>query len=124
MIELTRFQMAAVKRTEQSVRALRRKKVRLEATIEKTLKEIEELDQEIDIWEQPVIQMTGGFTSEQVLNGEMELAEELKDNNDVNIDEVDDSNLEEYTVEPTPVDNDLHILKPTPVESYDPMPFD
>lgn len=124
MIELTRFQMAAVKRTEQSVRALRRKKVRLEATIEKTLKEIEELDQEIDIWEQPVIQMTGGFTSEQVLNGEMELAEELKDNNDVNIDEVDDSNLEEYTVEPTPVDNNLHILKPTSVESYDPMPFD
>lgn len=72
MKELTRFEIAACKRTAETVKSRRKKKANLMAKIEKLQSEIEQLDAEIMIWEEPIIKMTGGFTSEQVLNGEME----------------------------------------------------
>lgn len=72
MKELTRFEIAACKRTAETVKSRRKKKASLMAKIEKLQSEIEQLDAEIMVWEEPIIKMTGGFTSEQVLNGEME----------------------------------------------------
>lgn len=80
MKELTRFEIAACKRTAQNVKSMRTKKAKLQEKIAKLYDEIEEIEQNIAIWEEPIVKMTGGFTSEQVLNGEMEsMREEVKE---------------------------------------------
>lgn len=74
MKELSRTELATVKRTAANVKAFRVKKARLEAQKAKIDAELESVNRSIDLFEQPIIEVTGGFTSEQVLNGEMELA--------------------------------------------------
>lgn len=74
MKELSRTELATVKRTAANVRTFRAKKARLEAQKAKIDAELESVNRSIDLFEQPIIEVTGGFTSEQVLNGEMELA--------------------------------------------------
>lgn len=97
MKELTRFEMAAVKRTAQNVKSMRKKLVKLEEKQSLITAEINQLEEMINDWEQPIIKMTGGFTSEQVLNGEMNIEhEEIPENN-----MVDDSPLDEYLLEPS-----------------------
>ena len=106
MKELSRFEMAAVKRTAQNVKTMRRKLEKLEAQQAEITKEINSLSELIYDWEQPIIKMTGGFTSEQVLNGEMNIEhEELSENN-----MVDDSPLDEYLLEP--IDSDVQNTSP------------
>ena len=97
MKELSRFEMAAVKRTAQNVKTMRRKLEKLEAQQAEITKEVNSLSELIYDWEQPIIKMTGGFTSEQVLNGEMNIKHEELPENSV----VDDSSLTEYPLEPT-----------------------
>ena len=92
MKELSRFEMAAVKRTAQNVKTMRRKLEKLEAQQAEITKEVNSLSELIYDWEQPIIKMTGGFTSEQVLNGEMNIEHEELPENSV----VDDSLLTEY----------------------------
>lgn len=74
MKELSRTELATVKRTAANVKTFRVKKARLEAQKAKIDAELESVNRSIDLFEQPIIEVTGGFTSEQVLNGEMELA--------------------------------------------------
>lgn len=74
MKELSRTELATVKRTAANVRTFRAKKAKLEAQKAKIDAELESVNRSIDLFEQPIIEVTGGFTSEQVLNGEMELA--------------------------------------------------
>ena len=106
MKELSRFEMAAVKRTAQNVKTMRRKLEKLEAQQAEITKEVNSLSELIYDWEQPIIKMTGGFTSEQVLNGEMNIEhEELPENN-----MVDDSPLDEYLLEPN--DDDVQNTSP------------
>ena len=97
MKELSRFEMAAVKRTAQNVKTMRRKLEKLEAQQAEITKEVNSLSELIYDWEQPIIKMTGGFTSEQVLNGEMNIEHEELPENSV----VDDSSLAEYPLDPT-----------------------
>ena len=92
MKELSRFEMAAVKRTAQNVKTMRRKLEKLEGQQAEITKEVNSLSELIYDWEQPIIKMTGGFTSEQVLNGEMNIEHEELPENSV----VDDSLLTEY----------------------------
>ena len=106
MKELSRFEMAAVKRTAQNVKTMRRKLEKLEVQQAEITKEVNSLSELINDWEQPIIKMTGGFTSEQVLNGEMNIEhEELPENN-----MVDDSPLDEYLLEP--IDDDVQNTSP------------
>lgn len=65
--ELSRFEMAAVKRTAQNVKTMRNKKARLEDKRAFLNAEIDQLDEMINSWEAPIIRLTGGLTSEQVL---------------------------------------------------------
>lgn len=74
MKELSKFELAAIKRTAQNVSMQRRKKAKLENKIAELQSELETLNIIIDSFEAPVIKMTGGFTSEEVLNGAMEVA--------------------------------------------------
>ena len=74
MKELSRTELATVKRTAANVKTFRAKKAKLEAQKAKIDAELESVNRSIDLFEQPIIEVTGGFTSEQVLNGVMELA--------------------------------------------------
>ena len=74
MKELSRAELATVKRTAANVKTFRAKKAKLEAQKAKIDAELESVNRSIDLFEQPIIEVTGGFTSEQVLNGEMEFA--------------------------------------------------
>ena len=97
MKDLSRFEMAAVKRTAQNVKTMRRKLEKLEGQQAEITKEVNSLSELIYDWEQPIIKMTGGFTSEQVLNGEMNIEHEELPENSV----VDDNSLAEYPLEST-----------------------
>lgn len=74
MKELTRAEAAAVKRTAANVKSFRLKKAKLETQIAKLTEDLEIVCKSIDLFEAPIIEVTGGFTSEQVLNGEMDIA--------------------------------------------------
>lgn len=67
MKTLTRFELAIVKRTAQNTKSLRTKRDKLAEKIAKAQQEMDEINQMIDRFEAPVVEMTGGFNSEQVL---------------------------------------------------------
>ena len=123
MKELSRTELATVKRTAANVKTFRTKKAKLEAQRAKIEAELESINKSIDLFEQPIIEVTGGYTSEQVLNGEMEAAlnqlkatessveEELSQTNTNTEDatELVESNLEE-------VENNVESTNPLPFE--------
>lgn len=82
MKTLTRFELAIVKRTAQNTKSLRTKRDKLAEKIAKAQQEMDEINQMIDRFEAPVVEMTGGFNSEQVLaslaekENEVEVVEE------------------------------------------------
>lgn len=69
---LSKYEMAAVKRTAQNVKVLRKKLSRQDLIIEKAMQEKKALEEEISLWEAPLISKYGK-TSEEILNGEEEL---------------------------------------------------
>ena len=123
MKELSRTELATVKRTAANVKTFRTKKAKLEAQRAKIETELESVNKSIDLFEQPIIEVTGGYTSEQVLNGEMDAAlnqlkapessveEELSQTNTNTEDttELVGSNFEE-------VENNVESTNPLPFE--------
>lgn len=103
MKKLSKFEMAAVKRTAQNVKGMRKRKAKLEEKQSELTKEINKLDEMISDWELPILKLTDGFTSEQVLNGEMEESETImnsfEEQSDLENSFVDDSPLDETEVE-------------------------
>ncbi len=79
MRELSRFDLAIIKRTAKNTKALVAKRDKLQAAIEKNQAELDTVLASIEKFEAPIIEMTGGFTSEQVLNGEAEVANVMSD---------------------------------------------
>lgn len=73
--ELSRFELAIVKRTAQNTRSLRIKRDKLVEKIEKAQEELGVINEAIEGFEAPIKTMTGGFTSEEVLAGIMAVAE-------------------------------------------------
>ena len=80
MKELTRNEMAVVKRTAKSTKQLRDKKAKLLAKVADIQAELVSIEESIDIFEAPIKHLTGGFTSEEVLNGTMEVAQAMENN--------------------------------------------
>ena len=66
--ELTRFELAIVKRTAQNTKSLRTKRDKLVDKINKAQEELTVINETIDKFEAPIKEMTGGFTSEEYLN--------------------------------------------------------
>lgn len=99
MKELTRFQIAAVKRTAQNVKPLMAKKEKLMLKIEEYNAQIEELDAQIAVWEDPIKKLSGGYTSAQILDGTRD-AEMAKENVEVEATELSVNNTEENTFNP------------------------
>lgn len=75
MKELSRFELAIVKRTAQNTKSLRTKRDKLVEKIEKAQEELWVINEAIEGFEAPIKTMTGGFTSEEVLAGIMAVAE-------------------------------------------------
>ena len=75
MKELSRFELAIVKRTAQNTKSLRAKRDKLVEKIEKAQEELDVINEAIEGFEAPIKTMTGGFTSEEVLAGIMVVAE-------------------------------------------------
>lgn len=73
--ELSRFELAIVKRTAQNTKSLRTKRDKLVEKIEKAQEELGVINEAIEGFEAPIMTMTGGFTSEEVLAGIMAVAE-------------------------------------------------
>lgn len=69
--ELSRFELAIVKRTAQNTKSLRNKRDKLVAKISKAQEELATINEAIDKFEAPIKEMTGGYTSEEVLNSTM-----------------------------------------------------
>lgn len=67
MTTLSRFQMAAIKRTAQNVKSFNKRKVTIETKIKALTTELEEINRTIESWEEPIKLMTGGKTSTQIL---------------------------------------------------------
>lgn len=85
MKELTRSELAVCKRTAQNTKSLCSKRDKLIAKIKQSEIELESVNQIIESFEAPIKIMTGGFTSEEVLRGEMELSETMSDVNSEDI---------------------------------------
>lgn len=75
MKELSRFELAIVKRTAQNTKSLITKRDKLVEKIEKAQEELTTINEAIEGFEAPIKTMTGGFTSEEVLAGIMAVAE-------------------------------------------------
>ena len=65
--ELSRFELAVVKRTAQSTKTLRNKRDRIQAKIDAYNKELAEVNAVIEKFEAPIREITGGLSSEEVL---------------------------------------------------------
>lgn len=95
MKELTRTEMMAIKRVAQAVKGYRKQKAKLEEKINSLNEELQDLEASIMTWEEPVIKITGGFTSEQVLNGEMDaFTNNVEVTPEVPVEEVEETQVE------------------------------
>ena len=77
--ELTRFELAIVKRTAQNTKSLRTKRDKLVDKINKAQEELTVINETIDKFEAPIKEMTGGFTSEEYLNDIISAEEPVSD---------------------------------------------
>lgn len=75
MKELSKFELTIVKRTAQNTKSLRTKRDKLVEKIEKSQEELNVINEVIEGFEAPIKTMTGGFTSEEVLDGIMAVSE-------------------------------------------------
>ena len=76
MKELTRLEMASVKRAFQTTKPFRTKKAKLIEKINSLQQDVKALEDMIEMWETPIRKITGGYTSEEVMNGALEIPEE------------------------------------------------
>lgn len=121
MKELSRVELAIVKRTAQNTKSLRTKRDKLVEKIEKAQEELTTINETIKDFEAPIKTMTGGFTSEEVLAGIMAVATEATPEGEVSeeaVGEVEVPASEEVAAE-APVETPANPFG----EGSDDMPF-
>lgn len=90
-MELSRYELAAVKRTAQIIKPKRAKLSKLFEKKKEIDAQITDLQKEIDLWEAPII-TKHGYSSEQILSGEADSMEEtLKNMEPANPEEISPS---------------------------------
>ena len=100
-MELSRYELAAVKRTAQIIRPKRAKLSKLFAKRKEIDAQIDDLQKEIDLWEAPII-TKHGYSSEQILSGEADSMEEtLKNMEPANPEEISSSESLDVTAAPS-----------------------
>lgn len=89
-MELSRYELAAVKRTAQIIKPKRAKMAKLIAKRDDLDNEINALQNEIDLWEAPII-TKHGYSSEQILSGEADkIASQTENMPQTTAEEIDD----------------------------------
>lgn len=90
-MELSRYELAAVKKTAQIIKPKRAKICKLLTKREEINRQIDSLQSEIDLWEAPII-TKHGYSSEQILSGEAdEIASQTENISEVPVETVDDT---------------------------------
>lgn len=90
-MELSRYELAAVKKTAQIIKPKRAKICKLLAKREEINRQIDSLQSEIDLWEAPII-TKHGYSSEQILSGEADdIASQTENMSGVPVETVDDT---------------------------------
>ena len=90
-MELSRYELAAIKGTAQIIKPKRTKLSKLFEKKKEIDAQIDDLQKEIDLWEAPII-TKHGYSSEQILSGEADSMEEtLKNMEPANPEEVSSS---------------------------------
>ena len=90
-MELSRYELAAVKRTAQIIKPKRAKLSKLFEKKKEIDAQIVDLQKDIDLWEAPII-TKHGYSSEQILSGEADSMEEtLKNMEPANPEEISPS---------------------------------
>lgn len=90
-MELSRYELAAIKKTVQIIKPKRAKMAKLIAKRDAIDSEVSALQSEIDLWEAPII-TKHGYSSEQILSGEAdEIASQTENMSEVPVETVDDT---------------------------------
>lgn len=90
-MELSRYELAAIKKTAQIIKPKRTKLSKLFEKKKEIDAQIDDLQKEIDLWEAPII-TKHGYSSEQILSGEADSMEEtLKNMEPANPEEISSS---------------------------------
>lgn len=82
MKEFSRFELAAIKRTAANVKSYKKKMAKLMLKKQELDNEINALQASIDLYEDPVKKLSGGFTTDQILSGEYKLIATMQEQND------------------------------------------
>ena len=120
--ELSRFELAIVKRTAQNTKSLRTKRDKLVEKIEKAQEELGVINEAIEGFEAPIKTMTGGFTSEEVLAGIMAVAAPEGEVSEEAVGEVPASEAVKLAEEVTEAPENIGTANPFG-EVADEMPF-
>lgn len=140
MKELSRLEIATCKRTAASVKIWRTQLAKKKAKRDELNVEIESLEATIAKFEAPIVELTGGFTSEEVLNGTMEATmnsiqpsavEEEKEEKKESVADMIDNGEYAETVLPYLAKEEQVEVKPdginlfgNPTDNTDPLPFE
>lgn len=90
-MKLSRYELAAIKKTAQIIKPKRVKLSKLFAKRKEIDEQINDLQKEIDLWEAPII-TKHGYSFEQILSGEAdEIASQTENMSGVPVETVDDT---------------------------------
>lgn len=76
MKEFSKYELAAIKRTAQTVKPLLAKVAKINEKIAALEQEKSDVENSIRIWETPIKEMSGGYTSTEILNKSEDISEE------------------------------------------------
>jgi predicted transcriptional regulator len=86
MKEFSKFEIATIKRTAQNVAPLVRRKNKIKEKIDELYAELQQLETQQTQWEQAIVTMTGGFTTEDLVDKVVETTNSVdKDGNPVKV---------------------------------------
>ena len=86
MKEFSKFEIATIKRTAQNVAPLVRRKNKIKEKMDELYAELQQLETQQTQWEQAIVTMTGGYTTEDLVEKVVETTNSVdKDGNPVKI---------------------------------------
>lgn len=86
MKEFSKFEIATIKRTAQNVAPLVRRKNKIKEKMDELYAELQQLETQQTQWEQAIVTMTGGYTTEDLVDKVVETTNSVdKDGNPVKV---------------------------------------
>lgn len=86
MKEFSKFEIATIKRTAQNVAPLVRRKNKIKEKMDELYAELQQLETQQTQWEQAIVTMTGGYTTEDLVDKVIETTNSVdKDGNPIKV---------------------------------------